>query len=121
MVGIDLFDNKRRDVFSKKIIERFFLKDEVNLILSTTFPEITASKFWCVKEAVYKLLHNLYPNLYFNKLSINVKYTNYVFKVSYIKQNDLKINEVVDQLNWDNIYISDSDEKDTLCVVAILK
>lgn len=121
MVGIDLFENKRREIFSEKIIKRFFLESEINLILQSEHQTILASKIWSVKEAVYKLLHNLYPDLYFNKLAIEVSYVNFVFKVQYKKQNDISINKIVDEINWKNIFISDSDEKDYLIVIAIMK
>lgn len=120
MVGIDIFDNKRKDIFTNKILKRFFLEKELQLILNSKDKQMMAAKFWAVKEAVYKLLHNIYPDLWFNKFAIEVSYDNFVFKVKYLKQNDLSINSVVDKINWRSIYISDSDENDFLIVIAMM-
>lgn len=118
MVGIDLFDNRRKKIFTERIIKRFFLPSEVDLILKNSSSQTIASKIWSVKESVYKLLHNLYPQIYFNKLAIEVSYFNYVFKVKYVKQNDPIINQIVDTIDWQNIFISDSDEGNYLVVIA---
>lgn len=121
MIGIDLFKIQRKTIFHKKVLDRFFFKSELKIIEEKKDTQLFAAKIWAIKESVYKLLHNLYPDLWFNKLAIEVSCKNFVFKIKYNKQNDPNINILVDSINWENIYISDSDEGDYLVVVAIMK
>ena len=121
MVGIDLFEIIRKSFFdNKKIIKRFFFVDEINRSKTEKEPTLYYAKLFSIKEAVYKLLHNLYPNLYFNKFSIKVTYSNYVFKVEYVLQNNEEINNVIKTIDFKKIFISDSDEKDYLITIAFL-
>ncbi len=120
MVGIDLFSNKRKEIFNnKKIINRFFFNEEINLINQVTDKNSLAAKIFACKEAVYKLLHNLYPDLYFNKFAIKVSYVNYVFKISYVAQKNEIINQTIKNINFNNIYISDADEAEYIVVIAM--
>ena len=121
MVGIDLFENKRRVIFNdEKIVQRFFFNEEIEIAKQFKDKATFYAKVFACKEAVYKLLHNLYPNLFFNKFAIKVSYCNFVFKVEYVLQNDEKINNAIKKINFNKIYISDSDEKDYIVLIAML-
>ncbi|MBO6073485.1 4'-phosphopantetheinyl transferase superfamily protein [bacterium] len=121
MIGIDLFEIKRKIIFcNKNIIKRFFFDEEINQSKIEKDSTLYYAKLFSVKEAVYKLLHNLYPTLYFNKFSIKVAYANYVFKVEYVLQNNKEINNVIKTIDFKKIFISDADEKDYLITIAML-
>ncbi|MBR4486906.1 4'-phosphopantetheinyl transferase superfamily protein [bacterium] len=121
MVGIDLFENKRKIIFkNNKIVHRFFFADEIELAKKIKDKTTFYAKVFACKEAVYKLLHNLHPNLFFNKFAIKVNYCNFVFKVEYVLQDDEEINNVIKTIDFEKIYISDSDEKDYIVLIAML-